>query len=84
MREIKTVRVSGRGEVEIPADIRRKAGIRKGDSLFLIEGNGSLLLKKAKPESAKVKSEFNHLLKQSEQVMRKFWSSKADDVWDTI
>ena len=31
-----------------------------------------------------IKDEFEHLLKYSEEVAKDFWSSKADDVWDTI
>ena len=31
-----------------------------------------------------VNDEFEHLLKHSEEVSKDFWSSKADDVWDTI
>jgi len=31
-----------------------------------------------------IKKEFEDLLKHSEEVAKKFWSSKKDDVWDEI
>ena len=84
MIEVKTVKVSEKGQIAIPADIRDNVGIKKGDTLVLIQEENRILLQKADKLSKETKDEFNHLLKHSEEVAKKFWSSKADDVWDTI
>ncbi len=82
--EVKTVKVSEKGQIAIPADIRENIGIKKGDTLVLIQEENRLLLQKAEQLGKEAKDEFKHLLKHSEEVAKKFWSSKADDVWDTI
>lgn len=84
MLEIKTVKVSEKGQIAIPADIRESVGIHKGDTLILIKEEKRILLQKAEELGKEAKDEFKHLLKHSEEVAKKFWSSKADDVWDTI
>lgn len=82
--ELTTVKVSEKGQIAIPSDVRKSAGIKKGDVLIVIEDNGKILLQKAQRVAKKTKSEFEPLLKQSEAVAKKFWGTKADDVWDTI
>jgi len=84
MMELKTVKVSEKGQIAIPADIREQTGIKKGDTLILIQENNRLLLQKAEYISKETKSEFAHLLKHSEEVAKMFWSTKADDIWDDI
>jgi len=84
MIEIKTVKVSEKGQIAIPADIREEIGIKQGDTLVLIREKDRLLLQKAEQVGKEAKGEFQHLLKHSEDVARQFWSTKADDVWDTI
>ena len=84
MMELKTVKVSEKGQIAIPADIREQIGIKKGDTLILIQENHRLLLQKAEHVGREAKNEFEHLLKHSEEVAKKFWGTKADDVWDTL
>ena len=84
MIDMKTVRVSEKGQIAIPSDMREHVGIKKGDTLVLIQEKGRILLQKVEPIKEDARGEFEHLLKHSESVAKKFWSSKADDVWDTI
>ncbi len=84
MTDIKTVKVSEKGQIAIPLDIRESIGIRQGDTLMLIQEEDKLLLQKTDNIKKEAKDEFKHLLKHSEDVAKKFWSSKADDVWDEI
>jgi len=84
MLEVKTVKVSEKGQIAIPADVRESIGIKQGDTLVLIQEEKGILLQKAEQVSKKVKDEFSYLLKHSEDVAKKFWGTKADDIWDTI
>lgn len=84
MIEIKTVKVSEKGQIAIPAEVRESIGISKGDTLVLIQEDKQILLQKSEQVKKKIKNEFSHLLKHSEDVAKKFWGGKADDVWDTI
>lgn len=84
MIEIKTLKVSEKGQIAIPADIRNNMGIKKGDTLIMIHERKRILLQKAEQISKETKDEFKHLLKHSESVAKKVWGNKEDDVWDTI
>ena len=81
---IKTVKLSGKGQIAIPQDMRREAKLKKGDKLIVIEDDGKLMLEKAEKISARVKDDFKDMLRNSERVAEKLWSNKADEIWDTI
>jgi len=81
---IKTVRVSEKGQIAIPSDIRREMRIKKGDDLLLVTRGDKILLKKASKVSARFAGEFNFMLKHAERVAEKLWENKEDEVWDTL
>ncbi|HLD16020.1 MAG TPA: AbrB/MazE/SpoVT family DNA-binding domain-containing protein [Candidatus Nanoarchaeia archaeon] len=76
--ETKIVKVTEKGQISIPISIRESTGIEKGDELLVIRSGKVILLEKIK------KSDFKDLLKHSEKVAEKLWSSKEDDIWDTL
>jgi len=81
---IKTVKVSDKGQIAIPLEIRREAGIEEGDNVLILQDNGKILLEKTELISKEIKDDFRDLLKLSEVSLEKFWSSKEDDIWDNI
>lgn len=78
------VKVTAKGQIAIPASIRESAKIKEGDSLLIMETHGKLLLEKPKRLSKKMHDDFRDLLKHSEAVAKELWSSKEDDIWDTV
>jgi len=76
--ETKIVKVTDKGQISIPVDIRNSVGIAVGDELFVIKNGRTILIKKVK------KSDFRDLLKHSEKVLARDWDSKEDEIWDTI
>lgn len=76
--ETKIVKVSDKGQIAIPIDIRESVGIKKGDEVLMIREGRTILIEKIKD------SDFRDLLKHSEKVANKLWSSKEDDIWDNI
>ena len=78
---VKTVRVSDKGQISIPINIRDLAGINTGDELIVIQEGSKILLEK--PENI-IRDDFRDLLKHSERVAKKLWSNKKDKIWDTI
>ena len=84
MIEVKTVKVSDKGQLSIPFNIRESIGIKQGDTPVLIQEKERILLQKSEQIKKDIKDDFKHLLKHSEDLAKKFWGNKADDVWDTI
>ncbi len=78
---IKTVKVSDKGQIAIPLNIRKLSGINKGDNLIIIQENGKILIEKA---SEKMKDEFSNLLKHSESVAKDLWDNKEDEIWNDL
>lgn len=81
---VKTVKISEKGQIAIPRDMRAIAGLERGDELLIIEEKGKIMIEKVHKLSEHTKKEFNELLKHSEKVAEKLWSSKEDDIWDTL
>lgn len=80
---MKTIKVSEKGQIAIPVDIRENAGIKQGDELIVIQENSKILIEKPIRLSTKIKDDFKDLLKFSELSLKKVWNNKKDDIWDT-
>lgn len=78
---VKTVKVTGKGQISIPVEIRDAAGIETGDELIVIQEDSKILLEK--PISA-LKDEFSFMLKHSEEVAKELWDNKKDEIWDKL
>jgi|GEM_PF-1971300 len=64
---IDTTRMSSRGQVVIPLDMRK--GLNEGDKLIIIRKNDEIIIKKEIPETAIL----------SEKSLGKAWLSKEDE-----
>jgi len=70
---IDTTRMSSRGQVVIPLDMRE--GINEGDKLIVIRRDNEIILKKSIPESAL----------WSEKSLAKTWMNKEEDeIWKDL
>lgn len=82
--KVKSIKVSDKGQIAIPRDIREEAGIKKGDELLLISDKGKIMLEKSERVSKELKKGFKDLLKHSEKVTKKLWENPEDEVWNTV
>lgn len=80
--ELKSVKVSQKGQIAIPRDIQRELGIKKGDELILVREGRKLMLEKPERITEGVKDEFKDLIKLSETSLRKLWLNKEDEIWN--
>lgn len=70
---IDTTRMSSRGQVVIPLEMR--SGIKEGDKLIVIRKDDEIVLKKSIPESAL----------WSEKSLAKTWLNKEEDrIWKNL
>jgi len=74
----KIIKVTDKGQISIPVEIRNSIGIKNGDELFIIKANNSIVLRKIRAD------DFSDLLKHSESVASKLWDNEHDKIWDTI
>ncbi len=78
---LKTVKVSEKGQISIPQQIRENIGIEQGDELVMIQIDGKILLEKTQKAEIKMKDDFKDILKFSEASLKEVWQNKEDDIW---
>ncbi len=79
--EIKTVKVSEKGQIAIPLSVRQRMGLDKGDELILCETDGKVLLEKSEKISGALKDDFKDIMKFNEDSLKEVWDNKEDDIW---
>jgi len=80
---IKTIRVSDKGQIALPVDVRKSANIKIGDNLILIQKGKRIMIEKTDLVERKVEDDFKDLLKLSELSLKNLWNNKQDEVWNT-
>lgn len=81
---VKTVKVSDKGQISIPRDIRESAGIKKGTELVIIQENSKILIEKIEVIPKILKDDFRDLLTHSEKIAKKLWDNEADEIWNDV
>ncbi len=79
--KFKTIKVSKKGQIAIPSDIRKDIGISEGDELLLVKKGKRIMLEKASELSEGLKEEFDDILSLTESSLKKIWNNKKDDIW---
>ncbi len=79
---LKKIKVSNKGRISIPAEIRKALGIRKGDDLLLLRNGDRLLIEKPDHVVQLLEDDLSDMLTISEASLKKLWSSKKEDVWN--
>jgi len=82
--KFKTIKVSQKGQIAIPSDIRREVGIKKGDELLLVRRGDKLLIEKSSKTSKRFSRKFDYMLKHAEKVAKRLWENKKDEIWDKL
>ncbi len=80
----KTVKVSDKGQIAIPSDIRKALKIKKGEELLIVRKGDKLLVEKSSRVSKKFASEFNFMLKNAHVTAKKLWNNKEDEIWNNL
>ena len=78
----KKVKVSDKGQISLPVEIQREAGIKKGDELLLIRKGQKIILERPERIVEVLEDEFADLQEISEVSLRRLWLRRKEDVWD--
>ncbi|MEK6918340.1 MAG: AbrB/MazE/SpoVT family DNA-binding domain-containing protein [Nanoarchaeota archaeon] len=77
--EIEITKITSKGQVVIPQDIRDKAGIEEGEKFFVYESGDSIILKRTKNfKSAKSMEEFDIVFKNAWETAKARNISRED------
>ena len=74
----KSVKVSEKGQIAIPKEIRQLMDIEKGDELLLIADGNKIIIEKIQAEN------YNDLLKLSKKVAKRIWDNEEDEIWNDL
>jgi len=80
---VKTVRVSDKGQIAIPTEVRKACGIERGANLILLEDSGRILLEREEALSKALRTQLNDMLAFTERSLKKVWDNAEDDIWNT-
>ena len=82
--KFKTIKVSQKGQIAIPSDIRKDLGIKRGEELLIVRKGDKLLIEKSTKTSRRFAREFDYMLRHAEKVAKELWGNKEDEVWDKL
>ena len=75
MTRVATTRMSSKGQVVIPEDVRRRLGLKAGSQFVVVAGDDAVILK---PVIEPDMSEFDELLAEARSQARRAGVRKAD------
>jgi len=83
MTEIKTVKISEKGQISIPKDIRNLMKLKEGETLMMITDNDRIIIEKSANIKKKLKlTEGTKTMIMSEESLKKDWDNEYDEKWD--
>ena len=82
--ELKTIKLSEKGQISIPKEIRKGMRLKKGDKLVLMTKGEQLILQKADLVLKKLGLEEESIsnMMASEETLKKDWDNKYDERWN--
>ena len=82
--ELKAIKISDKGQISIPKDIRKGMRLKKGDKLVLMTKGEQLILQKADIFLKKlgIDEESIGAMLLSEETLKKDWDNKYDERWN--
>ncbi len=75
-----TVKMTEKGHIVVPKDVRNRLGLKPSSKLLLIESDGNLIL--AKEERLADYEDYSWIHAASEEVLKKVWEDEEDSVWE--
>ena len=82
--ELKTIKLSEKGQISIPKEMREGMHLKKGDRLVLMAKGEQLIMQKADSVLKKLGIEeesLNNMLASSE-TLKKDWDNEYDERWN--
>ena len=81
---VHVVKVSSKGQIVIPKEVRKRHRLGRDTDLVLFESGEALVLRKKADVEGILKDEFGPLLRASEKTLKDLWGNSVDDVWNDV
>ena len=78
------VKVSSKGQIVIPKEVRERHRLGRDTDLVLVEAGDVLVLRKKTSVEATMRDEFGPFLRASEATLKDLWENSEDDVWNDV
>ncbi len=78
------VKVSSKGQIVIPQDVRKRHRLRRDTDLVLLESGEAIVLRKKTDVEGILKNEFAPLLRASEEALKGLWDNPEDEIWNDV
>ena len=75
MSELATTKMSSKGQVVIPEDIRKRLGLEAGSQFIVVAGKDAIILKTISPPSM---DDFDSLIREARRQARKVGMKRSD------
>ncbi len=80
--EIKTIKLSAKGQLCIPQEMREEVGFKEGEKLILIAKDKEIIIKKSKNLLEDLDMEGFETMLMSEEVLKEEWDNEYDERWN--
>ena len=81
---VHTLRVSSKGQIVIPKEVRERHRLDRDTDLVLIEEGDALILRKKADVERVLKDRFYPFLRAAEARLGELWDNPEDDVWNDV
>ena len=78
------MKVSEKGQVAIPVEIRKAMGLRKGSELLLLYDGERMMAIRTDQAAEALLGVFDDLVRASAEVAGELWGNEADEVWNDL
>lgn len=79
---LKTIKVSQKGQITIPAEVQKITGIKKGDNLILFIKGKKIMLEKVDAVIAQLTDDFKDVETITENSLKQLWENESDEIWE--
>ena len=81
---LRTIKLSEKGQISIPKEIRKDMRLKKGDKLVLMTKGEQLIVQKADVLLKKlgIQEESIGTMRASQETLHKDWDNKYDERWN--
>ena len=82
--KMKMVKVSEKGQIAIPKDIRVEIGIDKGDELVIIQSGNKIVMIKSSKVVENLLDDFSDMVTHAEESFKDIWDNDEDEIWNKL